>query len=423
MIDLKLIRENPDLVQKKIASKGITIDLAEIVKLDEEYRTLQKQCEDLQAFKRRASEKIAKANAEDKKKLIDEMKEFDLDNDRLTGKSKEIGEKLQALLSQIPNLPTDDVKIGKDDSENEELRKVGEPPKFSFVPRDHVMLGETLDIIDTKRAARAAGSRFTYLKGSGVLLELALINYAFDILLEHGFEPVIPPVLINTQSMWSMGYFEHGGEQEIYHLPKDDLVLIGTAEQAIGPLHADEILTEEMLPRRYVGFSSCFRREAGAYGKDTRGILRVHQFDKVEMFSFTTPEQSDTEHEFFLALEEKMMQELGLPYHVLKMCTGDLGAQAARKFDLEAWIPSEGRYRETHSTSTCTDFQARRLKTRYKSSDGKNTLLHTVNGTAFAIGRTIIAVLENFQQADGSVLIPKVLQPYMRGRTVLQPKN
>lgn len=421
MIDIKLLRENPDFVQKKIASKGITIDVSEIVKLDEEFRALQKRSEDLQAIKNKASEKIAHAAPENRKRLIDEMKKSDEDADTLTGELKILSEKLQSLLSQIPNLPTDDVKIGKDDSENEVLREVGTKPSFSFPIKDHLELGETLDIIDTKRAAKVSGARFAYLKNDAVLLEFALMQYALDVLLEHGFQPIITPVLISKESMWSMGYFEHGGEQEIYHFPKDDLVLIGTSEQAIGPLHADEILSEEQLPLRYVGFSPCFRREAGAYGKDTRGTMRLHQFDKVEMFSFTKPEQSDAEHEFFLALEEKMMQGLGIPYHVLKMCTGDLGAQAARKFDIEAWIPSENRYRETHSTSSCTDFQARRLKTRYKTRDGKNHLVHTVNGTAFAMSRMPIAILENFQEADGSVTIPEVLRPYMRGRTKLKP--
>lgn len=422
MIDIKLIRENPDLVQKKVASKGIIIDIVTILKKDEEYRALQKRGENLQAFKNKASEKIAAASGDERKKLIDEMKEFDKDNDRLSGQAEKLGDELQTLLSQIPNLPSDDVKIGKDESENEELRKVGEPRNFNFPLRDHAALCELLDIADTRRAAKSSGARFSYLKGGGALLEFALLNYALDLLLEHGFSPVVPPVLINTKAMWSMGYFEHGGEQEIYTLSKDDLVLIGTSEQAIGPMHADEILSEEQLPLRYVGFSPCFRREAGAYGKDTRGILRVHQFDKIEMFSFAKPEDSGNEHEFFLALEEKLMQGLGIPYHVLKMCTGDLGAQAAKKYDIEAWIPSENKYRETHSTSNCVDFQARRLKTRYKTSDGKNALVHTVNGTAFAIGRTIISILENYQQADGSVSIPEVLRPYMRGISVIKPK-
>ncbi len=423
MIDIKFLREEPELVEKKIRSKGIEIDIRKILKLDEDHRTLNKRYEDFLALKNKASEKIAGAAGKEKTRLIDEMKSSDRDSDRLAAEIRGLEEQLVALLYQIPNLPKDDVKVGKDENDNEELRRVGEPQQLDFKARDHVALGELLNIVDTKRAARTSGTRFGYLKNGGALLELALINYALDILLEHGFQFVVPPTLIKKEAMHAMGYLEHGGEQEIYHLPKDELYLVGTSEQSIGPMHLDEVLKETGLPLRYVGFSSCFRREAGAYGKDTRGILRVHQFDKVEMFSFTTPEQSDAEQEFFLALEEKLMQGLGIPYRVLKMCTGDLGPQAARKYDIEAWIPSENRYRETHSTSNCTDFQARRLKTRYKTKAGKNEYVHTVNGTAFAIGRTLIALLENFQNYDGSVDIPLALQPYMRGITKLEPES
>jgi seryl-tRNA synthetase len=223
--------------------------------------------------------------------------------------------------------------------------------------------------------------------------------------------------------MRAMGYLEHGGHEEIYYFPKDNLYLIGTAEQSLGALHLDETLTEKQLPIRYVGFSPCYRREAGSYGKDTRGIIRVHQFDKVEMFSFTTPEQSEAEHAVLLAVEEELMQGLGLPYRVIKQCTGDLGLPAARKFDIEAWIPTQDTYRETHSTSTCTDYQARRLNTRYKSESGEAKYVHTLNGTAFALGRTLVAVLENYQQADGTVKIPAALQPFMAGKTVLKPRE
>lgn len=417
MIDIKFIRDNPDVVQKKIASKGVTLDIRAVLKIDEDHRVALKKLEDLHAIKNKTSEEIAKANTDRKKELIADMKKVDCEADILTTEVNELTEKRDALLRQIPNLPRDDVKVGKDDNENEELRKVGEPQKFNFKARDHVALGETLEIIDTERAARVIGSRFGYLKGAGALLEFALIRYALDTLAEHNFIPIIPPIFLKPEGMRGMGYLEHGGDQEIYHLPKDDLYLIGTSEQAIGAMHANETFIEDQLPLRYVGFSSCFRREAGAYGKDTRGILRVHQFDKVEMFSFVTPEKSDDEHHFFLALEEKLMQGLGIPYHVLKMCTGDLGAPAARKYDIEAWIPSENRYRETHSTSACTDFQARRLNTKYKLKTGKNEFVHTVNGTAFAIGRTIIAILENYQEPDGSVRVPEVLQKYMNNQT------
>ncbi len=423
MIDLKLIREKSNWVEKKIQSKGVKIDLSEILKLDQAHRVDLKKLEDLQALKNKATKQIAQANVQDKKKIIADLQTLDQDVDRLTARTKELSAQLENLLYQIPNLPADDVKIGRDETENEEIRKVGVWEKQNFKIKDHLSLGEALDVIDTKRAAKAVGSRFGYLKNGGALLELALVNYAFEILRPHGFQPIIPPVLLRAESLRGMGYLEHGGEQETYHLSKDDLYLIGTAEQAIGPMHADEIFTEAELPCRYVGYSPCFRREAGAYGKDTRGIFRVHQFEKVEMFSFTRPDQSDGEQEFFLALEEKMMQGLGLPYRVVKICTGDLGAPAARKYDLEVWLPSENRYRETHSNSNTTDFQARRLKIRYQRKGGKNEFVHTVNGTALAIGRTIIAILENYQQADGSVVIPEVLQPSIPGLKRLERPN
>lgn len=420
MIDINFIREHADIVEKKVRSKGIQIDMAEILKLDKQVRTVRKKYEDLLALKNQASLKIAKATADEKKKLISEMKDSDKEADGLSVEVRELDSALEKLLYQIPNLPTDDVKVGKDETENEELRKVGDPPKFDFKARDHVELGELLDIVDTKRGAKVSGARFVYLKNEGALLELALTQYAMAVLVEHGFKPVIPPSLINSESMRGMGYLEHGGEAEIYHFPKDDLYLIGTAEQAIGPMHADEILREDELPLRYVGFSPCYRRESGAYGKDTRGMLRVHEFYKTEMFSFTTPEQAESEHEFLLALEEKFMQGLGLPYRVIKQCTGDLGAQAARKYDIEVWIPSENKYRETHSTSNCLDFQSRRLNTRYKTKEGKNKFVYTLNGTAFS-GRPIIAIMENFQQEDGSVLVPEILRPYMHGKAKIEP--
>jgi len=276
-------------------------------------------------------------------------------------------------------------------------------------------------VIDVKRASKVCGTRFGYLKDEAVVLEFALIRLAFDTLLKEGFRPLIPPAIISLESMKSMGYLEHGGENDMYILDKDKMVLVGTAEQSIGPMHKNEILTEKELPKRYVGFSTCFRREAGSYGKDTRGIFRVHQFNKVEMFSFIKPEDSDKEHEYFLSLEEKLMRELELPYRVVKMCSGDLGDPAARKYDVEAWFPSENRYRETHSTSTCTDFQARRLNIKFKEKNGEIKFVHTINGTAFS-ERPILAILENYQQKDGSVLVPKVLRKYT-GFKKITPKK
>ena len=277
-------------------------------------------------------------------------------------------------------------------------------------------LAATLDLIDTERASKVSGTRFGYLKREAVMLEFALVRLALDTLTQEGFIPIVPPVLVKPEAMRAMGYVERGGE-EIYFIEKDSVYLVGTSEQSIGPMHRDEIFTDANLPRRYVAFSTCFRREAGSYGKDTKGILRVHQFDKIEMFSLTRPEDSQKEHEYLLSLEERLMQKLGLSYRVLNICSGDLGDPAAAKYDIEAWLPGEGAYRETHSTSNTTDYQARRLNIRYRQQITKDkkqlSYVHTLNGTAFAIGRTIIAILENFQEKDGSITVPDALQPYL----------
>lgn len=418
MLDIKYIREHPEEVQNGAATKNIKVDIQLILETDSEIRKLSTELESLSAEKNKASTLIAKANPEQKNTLLIEMKAVDQKSEELKKQLTPLQERLQLLLSHIPNLPRPDVPIGKNDSENIVVKTVGEKTRFDFSPVDYLTLAERLDLIDVPRAGKVSGSRFGYLKNQVVLLEFALIRFALDTLLPNGFTPILPPVLIKKDSMKAMGYLEHGGEDETYYFEKDDLFLVGTSEQSIGPMHRDEILKEEELPLRYVAFSPCFRREAGSYGKDTKGILRVHQFDKVEMFVYTTPDQSDQEHEYLLSVEEKLMQQLGLPYQVIKMCTGDLGDPAARKYDIETWIPSENTYRETHSTSTCTDYQSRRLNIRFKSIDKKNQFVHMLNGTAFAMGRTIIAILENYQQKDGSIRIPEVLQPYTGFSTI-----
>ncbi|MDO8743202.1 MAG: serine--tRNA ligase [Candidatus Azambacteria bacterium] len=314
---------------------------------------------------------------------------------------------------KLKNQPLPEVPIGKDETENIVLREVGEKPEFDFPIKDYMELGKKLGWIDTERAGKAVGSHFGYLLRDAVNLEFALVRFALDVLQKEKFIPIIPPVFLKPEAMRGMGYLDYN-EDEIYHLEKDDLYLIGTSEQAIGAMHMDEIFTEKELPLRYAGFSSCFRREAGSYGKDTKGILRVHQFDKIEMFRFTKPEDSKKEHEFLLSMEEKLMKALEIPYQVLQICTGDLGVQAANKYDIEAWMPGQNQYRETHSTSNDTDFQSRRLNIKYKNeATSKNELVHTLNGTVFAIGRMIIAIMENYQQKDGAIKIPKVLEKYM----------
>jgi len=412
MLDIKFIRKNPEKVKEGIRKKGVEVDLDEILRLDEKRRKLQKRIDEIRAQKNKASREIVRLKEAEREKLLKELKELDKEGDILEKEFKEIEKKFWDLMAKVPNLPFDEVPVGKDERDNVVLKEVGEIPKFDFEPKDHLEIGEALDIIDVKRAAKTSGTRFGFLKGKAVLLEFALVNFALETLMKEGFVPVIPPVLIKEKPFWGMGYLDRGAE-EVYFIEKDNLYLIGTAEQILGPMHMDEIFKEDELPKRYVGFSSCFRREAGSYGKDTRGIFRVHQFDKVEMFSFCKPEDSKREHLFFLEMEERLMKALKIPYRVINICTGDLGDPAAAKFDIEAWLPGQGRYRETHSTSNCTDYQARRLNIRYRAKDGKLHFVHTINGTAFAIGRTIIAILENYQQKDGSVKVPEILQKYL----------
>jgi len=411
MLDIKFIRENKELVKKGARDKGVIVDIEKLLRLDEKRRDLISEIETMRAEQKKLGD-VRKA-----KLLKTAAKKFQAELDK-------VNVEYQQLMYQVPNLPAKDVPIGKDESGNKVLRKWTpqnlrsrgtQPAKLSFRPKDHLELGETLNLIDVKNAAKVSGARFSYLKNEAVLLEFALAQYAFEILAKEGFKPISPPVLISSKMMEAMGYLEHGGEQETYHFPKDNMYLVGTGEQSVGPMHAGEVLEEKELPLRYIAFSTCFRREAGSYGKDTRGIFRVHQFDKLEMFSFATPETGDKEHEFLLSLQEKLMRGLELPYQVVKMCTADLGDPAARKYDIETWLPSQGKYRETHSASLCTDFQARRLNIKYKKPQGKPEFVYTLNGTAFAIGRTLIAILENYQTAIGSIKVPKVLQQYMNG--------
>ena len=408
MIDINYIRENPEKIKKGIKAKQLDPKLVDMVlELDEKRRKLLGKIEELRA----------KRNKFAKEKDIEKGKEIKTQLQKLEPKLAKIEKEYKEKLYQIPNPPADDVKTGKGESENEVIREWGE--KREFPAKDYLELGEDLDIIDIKRAAKVSGSRFGYLKGDAAFLELALVQFAMELLAKEGFTPIIPPSFIKKESMRGMGYLEHGGEEDMYVFEKNDLVLVGTSEQSIGPMHMNEVLEEKDLPKRYVSFSPCFRREAGSYGKDTKGILRVHQFDKVEMFSFTKPEDSEEEHEYLLSLEEKLFQALKIPYQVVKMCSGDLGAPAAKKYDLEAWMPGQGKYREVTSTSNTTDFQARRLNIKYQNK-GETKFVHTLNGTAFAIGRTIIAIIENYQQEDGSILIPEVLQKWVGKEKIIK---
>lgn len=398
MLDIKFIRENAKLVEEKAKQKGYVVELDKLLKVDEERRKFQEEVDSLRTKRKEAAEK-----RDEKAGSVVKVQLKEKEN-----KLEKLNEEFYVLIRQIPNLPKDDVKVGRDESENEVIKKVGEPTNFDFKPKDHVELGKSLDILDIDRASKVSGPRFGYLKGELALLEFALVQYGLELLTKEGFIPVIPPVLINKNIAEGLGYpeYETGEGYKV-----DDQYLVGTAEHSIVPMHMDDTFKESDLPKRYVGFSTAFRREAGSYGKDTKGIFRVHQFDKVEMVSFVPPLEEDKEHEYLLSLEEKIVQGLDLPYQVVKMCTGDLGFPTARKYDIETWIPSQGKYRETHSASTNGDFQSRRLNIKYESQ-GKNEYVHILNATAVAVGRLLIAILENNQQKDGSIGIPKVLQKY-----------
>ena len=408
MIDIKKLRENPDLFKKACEQKFVKVNIDKLLELDKKKREVLQQVEDLRSQRNKISEEIAKNKSPE---LLEKAKQIKVKVSETENVLKSTEPEYLELLKQIPNPPTPDVETGKDESENKIIRTWGRKTKFNFEPKDYLEIGEAFDLIDIPRAAKVSGTRFGYIKGQLVLLEFALIKLAMDVLTKEGFVPVLPPVLIKKESMEAMGYMEHGGSDEMYMLDKDGLVLVGTSEQSVGPMHMNEIFDIKDLPRRYVSLSTCFRREAGSYGKDTKGILRVHQFNKVEMFSYTTPEKGDQEHDFLLSLEEKLMQMLKLPYQVSKMCSGDLGGPAARKYDIEAWMPGQEKYREVTSTSTTTDFQARRLNIKYKDG-GKTDFVHMLNGTGFS-ERPLIAILENYQQKDGSVKVPKVLQKYL----------
>jgi seryl-tRNA synthetase len=408
MLDLKRIREQPDAVAAALARRGEGAEaaLAIVIELDSRRRALLPELEGLRAEQNEANVRIRTATeASEREREIEAMRDVAARAKRLEQELASVEASLQGALAPLPNLPDPSAAAGPGD---ELVREVGEVPQFSFTARDHLELAG--EMIDMDRAASLSGSRFAYLKGELVMLELALVRWALEKLRGYGFEPVIPPVLVRERALYGTGFLPDT-EQQIYSLPDDELFLLGTSEVALASLHAEEILDAERLPLRYAGFSPCFRREAGAAGKDTRGIFRVHQFDKVEMFSFAAPEESSQEHERILAIEEQILAELGLPYRVVNIAVGDLGNSAAKKFDCEAWLPSQGRYRELTSCSNTTDYQARRLNIRMRR-DKRTATPHTLNGTAIAVGRTILALLENGQQQDASVQLPPCLVPY-----------
>jgi seryl-tRNA synthetase len=410
VIDLKLLRDDLDAVKAAYDKRGGVEGLERVVELDARRRALLAEVETLRADQNKASKAIGQSSPEDRPAAIAAAKEM---SDRLAALEPDLDAATAALeeaASYLPNLPHESVPGGLTDAENVVEREVGDKPEFDFEPRDHVELGEMLGLFDSERGAKTAGSRFVYLTGPGVILELALVRFTIDFLGDRGFVPIVPPVLVRRHAMYGTGFFP-ADEHEFYSIERDELYLTGTSEVAIAAMHSDEILDGASLPLRYAGFSPCFRREAGSYGKDTKGLIRVHQFDKVEQFSFADPDDSWDEYAAIRANQEKILMALEIPYRVLVMCAGDLGSSAAKKVDHEAWLPGGDRYLEVTSATNATDYQARRLGVRYRGKGGTR-LVHTLNGTACAVGRTIVALLENHQRADGSVSIPEALRPY-----------
>lgn len=419
MIDIKKLTENPNQFKKDLAKKHFKGDLDEIINLHNEHKALLQETETLKAEQNAIAKQIPTAKDDTTKKtLLEKSASLKEQIKQLDPKLNNLETKLHELALTIPNPPHESVPEGKDDTENKVIKTHGTEPKFTFTTKDHVELGLQHDLLELEKAAETSGARFFYLKNDLVLLEFALAQYVMNKLNNKGLTPIMPPMLVKEQAMIATGFFP-ADRSQIYHVnpDEDDLYLIGTAEVPLCMLHAGEIIDNEKLPLRYAGFSSCFRREAGTYGKDMQGIIRVHQFDKVEMFTFCSPEKSEEEHERILQIEEEIMQEMNFHYQVVNICGGDLGAPASKKYDIEVWIPTQQKFRELTSCSNCTDFQARRAKIRHKTEDGKKEILHTLNGTAIAMTRMMIAIMENHQQEDGSIQIPTPLQPYMGGKT------
>ena len=427
MIDISLLRDHPEALAEALRRRHLDIDVPSLGALDDKRRKTRAAAEDVRAEQKQSGRRIAKLSGDEKQQAITEAASLSERYKALLAEADGLDAAFDEIWVTLPNPPHESVPDGYTDEDNVEVSTWGSPASFDFEPKDHLDLGEALGIIDVERAAKVSGSRFAYLKGDAVRLEFALVQWAMSELMQYGFTPVAPPILVREEALFGTGFFP-GTREQVYavgaspapgELDVDDLYLAGTAEIPLAGYHSDEILDTADLPIRYVGFSTCFRREAGTYGKDTRGIFRVHQFDKLEMFSYADPDRSWEEHEFLRDREEAIVRALGLPYRVVNVCVGDLGDPAAKKYDIEAWMPGQGAYREITSCSNTTDFQARRLKIRHRGVDG-NRFVHTLNGTAIAVGRTLIAILENHQRADGSIAIPEPLQPFL-GAEVIGP--
>ncbi|HIP98799.1 MAG TPA: serine--tRNA ligase [Aquifex aeolicus] len=424
MLDLRLIRKNYGEVRQRIATRGEEyVKLVdEVYRLDKEKREIQKEVESLRALLNKKSREYGKLKREGKEdeNLKRELSQIKENLSRLEEKLKLLEEELYQTLLRIPNLPHPTVPVGRDENDNVEVRKWGEPPKFNFNPKPHWELGEYLGILDFEKGTKLSGSRFVVKRGLGARLVRALINFMLDLHTKNGYLEMYVPHLVKPEILIGTGQLPKF-EEDLFKCERDGLYLIPTAEVPLTNLHRDEILKEEELPIYYTAYTPCYRREAGSYGRDIKGLIRLHQFDKVELVKITTPERSYEELEKLVRDAEKVLQELELPYRVVELCTGDLGFSASKTYDIEVWMPSYNRYREISSCSNCEDFQARRMKLRYKMKNGKNLYCHTLNGSGLAIGRTLAAILENYQQEDGSVSVPKALRPYLGGLEVIEP--
>jgi seryl-tRNA synthetase len=432
MLDIKFIRENAEIVKDAALKKRVDVDIDALIKADDERRIVMADVEKERSEQNEFSKKISVASAEEKSQMISKMQELKTRLQEKEEKLKEATKKWFLLMMKVPNIPSADTPIGPDASGNKVIREWGEKPKFDFEPKGHDELGKNLGIIDTEKAAEVSGARFCYIKGDLAMLQLGLLNFVFEILTNEDilkviieeaglsistkpFTPVFPPIMMKSSVMNKMGRLQPIDDR--YYFEKDDAVFIGSAEHTLGPIHMDEILQEEDMPKRYMGYTVAMRREAGTYGKDTKGILRQHQFDKIEMETFCLPENSYKEQDFLVAIQEYILRKLKIPHHVVLICTGDMGNPNHRQVDMECWMPGQNAYRETHTSDLMQGFQARRLNTRVKRKDGNIEHVHMNDATATAMGRTMIAILENNQNADGSINIPEVLRKYLGGKT------
>ena len=424
MLDIRFIRENLEYVKEQVARKKYAIDFDVLLALDDQRRRLMAESESLRSEQKKKSGELPKMKDDERQAALAALRRMSDRYKEMTEELRQVEEKFNDRLLRVPNMPADGVPDGATEADNVEVRRWGAPGKFDFTPKDHIELAEALDVIDVERAVKLGGTRSFILKGDGALLEWAVLRYALDVIVGKGFTPMVVPVLVKDFAMVGTAFYP-GGEEDTYRCEKDQLNLIGTSEVSVTSYHGGEILAGKDLPIKYAGVSPCFRREAGTYGKDTKGVYRVHQFQKIEQVILCKNDVAESTrlHEYILANAEEVVQGLGLPYRVVCVCAGELGMGRAKQYDIETWMPSRKAYSETHSASKYHDYQARRLNIRYRDSDGKVHFVHTMNNTVIASPRILIPLLENYQNADGTVAIPEVLRPYMNGQSVIKPRR